>query len=80
VGQVQAAGASGTINGIGREEADRPPQDHSTVAELAIERADIVRAAPKPVIVTGDLNIKRGEPAWGVQGAASTRSPRCARS
>lgn len=26
--------------------------------------ADIVRAAPKPVVVAGDLNLEPGEPAW----------------
>jgi endonuclease/exonuclease/phosphatase family metal-dependent hydrolase len=32
--------------------------------------ADIVRSAPKPVVVAGDLNLEPGEPAWDVLMAA----------
>ena len=35
--------------------------------------AGIVRAAPKPTVVAGDLNLEPGEPAWEILVAAGLR-------
>jgi endonuclease/exonuclease/phosphatase family metal-dependent hydrolase len=43
----------------------QPPSGWSSLEQVAQLR-DIVRSAPAPVIVAGDLNLQPGEPAWQV--------------
>jgi endonuclease/exonuclease/phosphatase family metal-dependent hydrolase len=43
----------------------QPPSGWEPLDQVE-QLAEIVRAAPKPVILAGDLNIEPGEPAWDV--------------
>jgi endonuclease/exonuclease/phosphatase family metal-dependent hydrolase len=41
----------------------QPPSGWQPLDQVE-QLADIVRAAPKPTVVAGDLNLEPGEPAW----------------
>jgi endonuclease/exonuclease/phosphatase family metal-dependent hydrolase len=43
----------------------QPPSGWEPLDQVE-QLADIVRAAPKPTVVAGDLNLEPGEPAWDV--------------
>ncbi|MBX6748627.1 MAG: endonuclease/exonuclease/phosphatase family protein [Micromonosporaceae bacterium] len=47
----------------------QPPSGWEPLDQVE-QLADIVRSAPKPVVVVGDLNLEPGEPAWDVLRAA----------
>jgi len=47
----------------------QPPSNWEPLDQVE-QLADVVRAAPKPVVVAGDLNLEPGEPAWDVLVAA----------
>jgi endonuclease/exonuclease/phosphatase family metal-dependent hydrolase len=47
----------------------QPPKNWEPLDQVRA-LADIVRAAPKPAIVAGDLNLQPGEPAWNALTAA----------
>jgi endonuclease/exonuclease/phosphatase family metal-dependent hydrolase len=47
----------------------QPPSGWQPLDQVE-QLAGIVRAAPKPVVVVGDLNLEPGEPAWDVLRAA----------
>jgi endonuclease/exonuclease/phosphatase family metal-dependent hydrolase len=47
----------------------QPPADWQPLDQVE-QLADIVRAAPKPTVVAGDLNLQPGEPAWNALVAA----------
>jgi endonuclease/exonuclease/phosphatase family metal-dependent hydrolase len=41
----------------------QPPTDWQPLDQVE-QLADIVRAAPKPTVVAGDMNLEPGDPAW----------------
>jgi endonuclease/exonuclease/phosphatase family metal-dependent hydrolase len=47
----------------------QPPKDWQPLDQVRA-LADVVRAAPKPTILAGDLNLQPGDPAWDVLLAA----------